>query len=169
VSGTIFYRTGFPYSATDGFLSSELAGVNYGGTVLPQFNGSSIANCGTGAVYTNAVTPCLTASQFPAPGAETGFSSGLRNFFYGPGYFNTDFTIIKNTQIPGWEAGKLGIGFQFFNLFNHPNFGNPDSDISSGTFGQITGQVSEPTSILGSFLGGNASPRLIQLKAQLTF
>jgi len=30
-------------------------------------------------------------------------------------------------------------------------------------------QVNPPTSILGSFLGGDASPRLIQLKGQLTF
>jgi hypothetical protein len=63
----------------------------------------------------------------------------------------------------------LQVGFQFFNLFNHPNFAAPVADISNGAFGTIQSQVSPPTSILGSFLGGDASPRLIQVKAQFTF
>jgi hypothetical protein len=44
------------------------------------------------------------------------FAQG-RNRFRGPGYFDTDFTIMKNEKLPGWEEGVLGIGFQFFNLF----------------------------------------------------
>jgi hypothetical protein len=95
--------------------------------------------------------------------------NGTRNKYRGPQYVNTDFTIFKNTSIPHWERGKLGIGFQFFNLFNHPNFAFPVSDTSSSLFGQTTSLVSPPTSILGSFLGGDASPRLIQLKASITF
>jgi hypothetical protein len=93
----------------------------------------------------------------------------LRNKFRGPNYFNTDFTVLKNTKIPRWERGQLGIGFQFFNVFNHPNFSFPNNDTASGVLGETFGLVSPPTSILGSFLGGDASPRLIQLKAQLTF
>jgi hypothetical protein len=58
---------------------------------------------------------------------------------------------------------------QFFNILNHPNFDQPDANISSSTFGQIINTVSVPTSILGSFLGGDASPRLIQVKATLSF
>jgi hypothetical protein len=109
-------------------------------------------------------------ADFVVAGSETGPTPGLRNAFRGPGYFNTDFTVVKNTAIPHWERGKLGIGFQFFNLFNHPNFNFPYSDLAnSGLFGQTLSMVSPPTSILGSFLGGDASPRLIQLKAQLTF
>jgi hypothetical protein len=44
-------------------------------------------------------------------------------------------------------------------------------DISngSGQFGQILRMVNTPTSILGSFLGGDAAPRLIQLSAKLNF
>jgi hypothetical protein len=63
----------------------------------------------------------------------------------------------------------LGIGLQFFNILNHPNFDQPDGDIASSTFGSIINSVSVPTSILGSFLGGDASPRLIQVKGTLTF
>jgi hypothetical protein len=41
--------------------------------------------------------------------------------------------------------------------------------VGSGEFGTIQGDVAPPTSILGSFLGGDASPRLIQVKAQFVF
>jgi hypothetical protein len=58
---------------------------------------------------------------------------------------------------------------QFFNLLNHPNFDQPVGDIANSQFGLINTTVSTPTSILGSFLGGDASPRLIQVKATLTF
>jgi hypothetical protein len=175
VSGTVFARSGLPYSVIDSGLDAALAGNNFGSAVLPQFLGGSTSNCGKGATAVNPITPCLTTTQFVPAGSETAFTSGLRNIFRGPSYFNTDFTIMKNTKIPGWERGELGLGFQFFNLFNHPNFNVPDNSIShgspaqGGTFGQIFSTVSAPTSILGSFLGGDASPRLIQVKAQLRF
>ncbi len=71
--------------------------------------------------------------------------------------------------MPHWESGNLKLGAQFFNLFNHPNFGQPLSDVEGTNLGQINSLVSTPTSILGSFLGGDAAPRLIQLKATFTF
>jgi hypothetical protein len=92
-----------------------------------------------------------------------------RNRFRGPNYFNTDLTILKNTRIHGWENAVLAIGFQFFNVFNHPNFATPDNGTSDGTFGQIVVTSQPPTSILGSGLGGDSSVRMIQLKAQLRF
>ena len=78
-------------------------------------------------------------------------------------------TIMKYTQIPHWETAKLAIGVQFFNLFNHPNFPSPVNDESSPHFGQVRGTVNPPTSILGSFLGGDASTRLIELTAKFNF
>lgn len=76
---------------------------------------------------------------------------------------------MKKTKIPHWERGELGIGFQFYNVFNHPNFDQPHNNLASSLFGRIDTTVGSPTSILGSFLGGDASPRLIQLKAQFSF
>ncbi len=76
---------------------------------------------------------------------------------------------MKKTKIPRWERGELGIGFQFLNVFNHANFDQPVQDLSSPSFGTIATTVGSPTSILGSFLGGDASPRIIQLKAQFAF
>jgi Carboxypeptidase regulatory-like domain len=176
VSGTIFARTGLPYSVTDSTLTAQLNGQGYFGPIFPNVVNpaistacsnvrSSVPTGANGGVTKN----CLNSADFVAAGSETGPTPGLRNLFRGPVYFNTDFTVMKNTNIPHWERGKLGIGFQFFNLFNHPNFNFPVSDLANPAFGQTQSLVSPPTSILGSFLGGDASPRLIQLKAQLTF
>ena len=75
---------------------------------------------------------------------------------------------MKNTKLPRWENATLGIGFQFFNLFNHPNFGIPEH-WTDEFIGEIFYQAQPPTSILGSGLGGDVTPRMIQLKAQLKF
>jgi hypothetical protein len=186
VSGTVFFRTGLPYTITDNDLSNNLAPKNYFGIVradalvsgLPMgcnprasaFTNGALSPCYTASIPVGNTCTTLTPGDFPIPGCQTTLgATGTRNKYRGPQYVNTDFTIFKNTTIPHWERGKLGIGFQFFNLFNHPNFGFPISDISSPQFGQTTTLVSPPTSILGSFLGGDASPRLIQVKANITF
>ena len=65
-------------------------------------------------------TPCLTTAMFSP--ATSGLGVQRRNQFYGPKFFDTDFTVMKNFRIPHWESGKLGVGLQFFNLFNHPEF-----------------------------------------------
>jgi hypothetical protein len=100
-------------------------------------------------------------------GPSVSFAQG-RNRFRGPNYFNTDFAIMKDTKIPRWREAVLGIGFQFFNVFNHPNFGNPNNSSSNAFFGQITYQEQVPTSILGSG-SSNVSARMIQLKVRLQF
>jgi len=154
--------------------------------------------CGEGAAFPLAPHPCQPPqvladgvtpnpnARFVQSGCETGFNAGNlgpsgvcdgspvafaqgRNRFRGPSYFNTDFAVMKNTKIHGWENAELGFGFQFFNLFNHPNFGFPDTASSDSTFGQIFNLEQPPTSIVGSGIGGDAAPRMIQLRAQLRF
>jgi hypothetical protein len=201
VSGTVFARTGFPYTVIDHAESSRLAANNYFGMIyaVPVGPLASGTSCGPGAAIPSAPNPCLppqllTDGTTPNPGAlfvqstcETGFNMGTlpgpsgpcsgpavsfaqgRNRFRGPGYFNTDFAVMKNTKIPRWENATLGIGFQFFNLFNHPNFGLPDNWSSDPGFGQIFYLAQSPTSALGTGLGGDVAPRMIQLKVQLRF
>ena len=103
-------------------------------------------------------------------GSSVSFSQG-RNRFRGPGYFNTDFAIMKQTKISHWENATFGIGFQFFNFFNHPNFGFPVTGVGTPT-GLINYLEQPPTSILGGGTGVpgvDVAPRMIQLKAELKF
>ena len=183
LSGTFFTRSGMPYTVTDASAASTLSSYGFGtnfASVYAGYNGALQPSCGVGAA---SATPggekssCLNAADFTPvlPNASeptAGFTLGTqrRNQFYGPGYFDTDFTVMKFTSVPHWESAKLGLGVQFFNILNHPNFDNPIRDISNTSqFGQITRTVNTPTSILGSFLGGDASPRLIQLTAKFNF
>ena len=164
VSGTLFARSGLPFTVIDTADTGTLAGNNYGGTLFANWLGGHQSTCNV----KSTVTPCLSAANFSP--AATGFGNQTRNQFRGPNFFDTDLSLVKNTQIPGWEQGQLGIGVTAFNLFNHPNFDLPVNDIAnSSQFGTILRTVSVPTSVLGSFLGGDASPRMIQVTARLTF
>lgn len=166
ISGTIFHRTGLPYTVIDSFSGFVLSQYNYNGPVYADFLGGAVLSC------SNPKHACLQENQFFSPIAQTParFGAQRRNQFYGPGFFNADLSIIKDTSIPVWEKAKLGFGAQFFNLLNHPNFNQPNADIANPSlFGFITGTVNSPTTIYGSLLGGDASPRCVQLMARLTF
>lgn len=200
VSGTIFARTGFPYTVIDFAEAASLNRRNFFGTIYaaPVAPLGPALSCGAGAAKPPFPRPCwppqVLANGSPNPGAlfvqtgcETSFNTGNvpgpsgpcsgtavslaqgRNRFRYPSYFNTDFTIMKNTSIVGRDKVVLGLGFQFFNFFNHPNFGPPDNYSSDLTFGEIGTMEMPPTSILGSGLGGAVSPRMIQLKTTIRF
>ncbi|HEY1423938.1 MAG TPA: TonB-dependent receptor [Candidatus Acidoferrum sp.] len=64
------------------------------------------------------------------------FGTANRRFFHGPGFNNTDFGILKRTVIH--ENYAFDLRFEFFNIFNHAQFKNPDGNIDNSTFGQIT-------------------------------
>jgi outer membrane receptor protein involved in Fe transport len=61
-----------------------------------------------------------------------------RNTLTGPGIIGWDFSALKNFQL-GSERRLFQLRFEWFNFPNHPNWGNPNTNISSGGFGQITG------------------------------
>jgi len=113
-------------------------------------------------------TGTLPGSSGPCSGRSVNFAQG-RNRYRGPSFVNMDFAAMKNTKIPHWENAKVGIGLQFFNFFNHANFGFPDPGSSDSGFGQIFYLEQSPTSILGSTTQANVGRRMIQLKAQLQF
>jgi hypothetical protein len=102
----------------------------------------------------------------PCGGHLVSFAQG-RNRFRGPSYFNTDLAVMKITRMPGWEGGTLALGFQFFNVLNHPNFGTPSNSSADPAFGLIFYGEQAPTGILGS--GNYGSGRMIQLRAELRF
>ena len=64
-----------------------------------------------------------------------GYGTSRRNMLRGPGLHNWDFAIVKNTHFK--ERFNVQFRTEFFNLWNHPSFENPVSDITSPNFGQI--------------------------------
>lgn len=64
------------------------------------------------------------------------FGSLGRNVVIGPGFNNTDFSVIKRTKIG--ENKIIEFRWEVFDLFNHANFGQPGRVVASATFGQIT-------------------------------
>jgi len=70
-----------------------------------------------------------------------------RNVIIGPDFNTTDFTIIKNTKF----AENLRVQFraEFFDLFNHANFGQPGNVVGSPFFGRIV-NTRFPTGETGS-------------------
>jgi hypothetical protein len=168
IAGTVYARSGLPFTVIDSNAYSILNGDNYGTAATSSIPAQVLGGgqtCTSQAA--NPATPCLLTSNFNF--ATTGFGDQRRNQFTGPRFFNADFSITKMFKVPHWESAHFGVGAQFFNIFNHPHFDQPDADLASPTFGQIINPVASPTSIFGSFLGADASPRLIQLHGTFTF
>ncbi len=96
--------------------------------------------------------PCAFAG---APGR---FGTAGRNALLGPKLLNVDFSLLKDVLLRG-DRRRLQLRFEFFNLFNHPNFDLPDASFDSATFGQILSA--------NAFL--NKPPRQIQLALKYIF
>jgi hypothetical protein len=80
----------------------------------------------------------------PFVGAGTGFGDSPVGIISGPGQFNFDMALIKNTKL--WEGGTLQFRAEAFNIWNHPQFDPPfgvDSNTPS-TFGVITSTSTTP-------------------------
>jgi hypothetical protein len=106
------------------------------------------------------------ACATPTPGClflvKNGFGSLGRNSIIGPGFNDVDFSLFKNTRVT--ERVAVQLRSDFFNLFNHPNFGQPNRIVSTAagnTFGQIT-TTRFP-------VGDSGSSRQIQLALKLMF
>jgi outer membrane receptor protein involved in Fe transport len=64
------------------------------------------------------------------------FGSLGRNVVIGPGFNNTDFSVIKRTKLT--ETQLIEFRWEVFDVFNHANFGQPGRVVGSANFGQIT-------------------------------
>jgi len=82
-----------------------------------------------------------------------------RNVVIGPGFSNTDFSVIKNTSLG--EVLHVQFRAEFFDLFNHANFGPPGTVVGTPAFGQIT-STRFPT-------GESGSSRQIQFAVKMSF
>jgi hypothetical protein len=89
--------------------------------------------------------------------AVTGFGNLGRNVVIGPGFNNTDFSIMRNTELG--ERVRVQFRVEVFDLLNHANSGQPGSVVGTPDFGRIT-NTRFPT-------GESGSSRQMQLGVKL--
>ena len=191
VSGTVFWHSGIPFSVLSTPYSANGNGIVNGSG--PQF-----ASVVPGVpLYEHNPVPGVTqpgtvqwlnpdafvSTVDPSTGACFGgnspnncrFGNLGRNALRGPNFTWSDFYLSK--LFPLTEQLKLRFDVQFFNVFNHPNFGLP-SMVLAGIpgkpttqtgFGALTYTTSPPTGLLGVGLGGDSTPRMIAFQLRLEF
>jgi len=77
-----------------------------------------------------------------------------------PVYYEIDGAVEK--RFPLAESRSISFRAEAFNLLNHPIYGNPSGNTSSGSFGRIT-------SILNAGATGTGTPRRLQFALRLDF
>ena len=129
------------------------------------------------AQFTNNSTPCSLALPSTAPGnagcnkayffLPNSFTDNAvgtlgdvrRGFLHGPGFWNIDFALQKDTKIS--EGTTFQIRVEGFNLLNHTNFSNPQGNAANlANFGRITTIRNK---------GDGTTSRLWQLGAKFIF
>ena len=98
-----------------------------------------------------------------------------RNAVRGFGAWQVDFSVRRQFVLT--EQLNLQFRAEFFNLFNHPNFGPPISNLvfqGSGIFGQVTQMLAPSLGEAAFFRGLNplhqvGGPRSIQFALKLIF
>src|SRR5271157_356239 len=182
LSSKFFWRSGLPFSVVDGNLSNDVfngTGTANVGTVtvlaypIQPGNAPGQMGCGKGAAsISGTATPCLNAAAFENTSSGTsplGYSPQRRNQYVGPHFFDMDMSLFKTFKLG--ERVQFGVGAQAFNVFNHPNFQNPNNVLTAGdpTFGQISAMQPLPTSPYGTFLGFDSSVRVVQISGKIIF
>lgn len=124
--GIIDVQTGHPYTINS---SNDTAATGIGGDFADFVPGVSVSPAHRG------VLSYFNPAAFREAANDT-FGNTSRNFLFGPSLTNVNFSLFKDFPIR--EYGKIEFRSEFFNLFNHPNFNNPDSTVGDGTFGQLT-------------------------------
>ncbi|MGH9847217.1 MAG: TonB-dependent receptor domain-containing protein, partial [Blastocatellia bacterium] len=182
LSGVTQWQTGNPITILAG-NPLAIAGTTIGGATIANFTGvGTIRPDLIGKVekvgkveqwFTNSVcdprhpSVCPAGAAFALPVAFVNGQSvfhfgGLgRNTIIGPGFSNTDFSLLKNTKIN--EQLRVQFRAELFDIFNHANFGQPNrvAQVGNSTFGTIT-NTRFPT-------GDSGSSRQVQFALKLIF
>jgi len=191
VSGTVFWHSGIPFSVLSTPYSAGGSGIVNGSG--PQFASAipgvplyehqsipGVTQPGTVQwlnpnAFVSAVDPSTGACHGGDSPKTCQFGNLGRNALRGPDFAWSDFYLTKWFALT--ERVKLRFDTQFFNVFNHPNFGLPSMVLagipgkpSTQTgFGALTYTTSPPTGLLGVGLGGDSTPRMIAFQLRLEF
>jgi hypothetical protein len=185
VAGIITAMSGQPFDIVDSAAGSFYFGAN-SGLSRPNWAAGATRDTATSNVppgyFFNPfafVRPVVLAGQLIsssngsaiAGATGTDFGNVGRNVLRGPRQTNVDFSIIR--RFPISESKNIEFRAEFFNLFNHVNFGNPISNLnavssSDGTINQNNGQIINPGDF-GRIISTSNNPRLIQFALKLNF
>jgi len=157
LSGITTFQTGFPIRITsladnelmysfDFELPGEPAQLAPFHTLKPQSNGNYYfdPNSFTENATDDSAAPCSAGASFGCydPSLLGTLGNTKRTLCCGPRISNTDFALLKTIQLS--ETRHIDFRAEFFNIFNHTQFFNPDGDTSDGEqFGQVT-QARDP-------------------------
>ena len=145
-------------------LKGNCTSVRYvnSGSVASKLNNYIDKNCFTAPPVIGSEEPpgtCAPSQVLPdgnCPPVAAGFGNSGVGILRGPSEINFDFSLFKHFPLHKLrDSGDLEFRSEFFNIFNHPLFQDPDTNLTDGTFGQITNTY------------GN--PRIIQLALKLSF
>nr|MBA3442871.1 hypothetical protein [Pyrinomonadaceae bacterium] len=103
---------------------------NYANVIGPV---QYIGNTGPGQFW-------FDTSAFRAP-APNSFGNAGRNVVRGPGFTNYDFSVFRNFKFK--ERYEVEFRTELYNLTNTPHWNNPQGNVNSGQFGQITSAFGE--------------------------
>jgi hypothetical protein len=155
LSGVVIIESGLPFSITDSRGGTIVGIGGSGGGNFAQFAPGKGPN--DVPISSPTRTHYFNTDAFSAPlkiGDGTALGNAPRNFMTGPGFRNTDMAILKVFAIR--EPARLEFRTEFFNLFNHPNFVNPGSNVAApSSLAVISNTVS--------------APRIVQLALRIRF
>jgi hypothetical protein len=133
LSGLLLARSGLPLTITQ-TQAVQSTGAN------PANRPNRLCN---GAAANPTIDQWFDPSCFQSPADITGtWGNSGRNILRGPGSFNIDASLIKNTRI---GPVQTEVRIEAFNVLNHPQFGNPNTQFGNAAFGQITAMLSNPS------------------------
>jgi hypothetical protein len=130
-NGISTFQTGTPFTVT--MLTNTLN--SGGGVQYPNRTGSGQLDHPT-------IEQWFDPTAFVAPGNYTYGNSG-RNILYGPGTKEVDASLFKNFPL-GAEGRRLQFRAEAFNLFNTPQFNNPNAQIGFAGVARITSAGNPP-------------------------
>jgi hypothetical protein len=126
VQGIVRVGSGFPLSVT-------ATNVCQCGSYVPQR--VNLVSPGNFGILDNpSPDRWFDSTAYSAPAAGTQGNAG-RNTIRGPGTEQVNFSISKRFPV---SRARVEFRGEVFNLLNHNNFGNPDTNISNSTVGTIT-------------------------------
>jgi hypothetical protein len=135
INASAMMQSGLPFNL--GLNNS--ANTNGAGGSRPDRTGSGVLPAGQ-----RSLQRWFDSSAFAQP-ANGLFGNAARNVLYGPGRVNFDTSLFKDFNFG--ERAKLQFRSEFFNVFNTPQFGQPNGTIFNPGVGQITGTVGAPRQI----------------------